>query len=66
MRAHYCPWLVNRLLSFSFGTDTSMMPYMSDDGMSENSSVVGMPQGNVLFITQGEEREFINIYFSSS
>ena len=28
-----------------FGIDTSMMPYMSDDGMSEDSSVVGMPQG---------------------
>lgn len=27
-----------------YSPDTSLMPYMSDDGMSEDSSVIGMPQ----------------------
>lgn len=35
------------IMCFYFGTDPSLMPYMSDDGMSEDSSVVGMPHGKV-------------------
>lgn len=33
-----------------------MMPYMSDDGMSEDSSVVGMPQGRYNSRIVGKER----------
>lgn len=54
------------VLKLPFFLDTSLMaPYMSDDGMSEDSSVVGsvgMPQGK-LFVSK-ERYEIINVKLS--
>ena len=51
-----CNNIQNLTIFLHFGIDTSMMPYMSDDGMSEDSSVVGMPQGRYNSGIVGKER----------
>jgi hypothetical protein len=50
-------------MCFYFGTDPSLMPYMSDDGMSEDSSVVGMPHGKVWLIYKGWKEGALIFYY---